>query len=132
MSNRAQIYSTIFINPRMDNEKEYGVRVVDNYGGDYSDTWDSIPNDNLEILKLCVEKYVATDDDGVIDNIIRQKEGVSIDGTWYDWKEIGHILLEQDRDEFLADLKAEQKMEEDIREEQLEKDIKNELYGEER
>ena len=50
MSNRLVIEPTEFKNIS-DGVISYGVRVYDDYGQSYDNTWDKIPKDDMEILK---------------------------------------------------------------------------------
>lgn len=48
------IEPTIFENFRT-GEKSFGVRVFDEYGQDYDNTWESIPDDDKDIFDLVME-----------------------------------------------------------------------------
>lgn len=49
--NRVTIEPTKFVNVRT-GHATFGVRVYDDEGQSYDNTWDSIPEDDLEVLKL--------------------------------------------------------------------------------
>lgn len=86
MSNRVSIVPTEFVNVRSGN-KTFGVRVYDDEGQSYDNTWESIPDDDLDVI----EKVLQSDDmniRGIMDFVRENEKGVEIDGTWYDWDEI--------------------------------------------
>jgi hypothetical protein len=86
MSNRVTIEPTVFKNAR-GKETTFGVRVYDNESQAYDNTWDAIPDDNLDVL----EKVLESDDiviSSMMDFIQENKTGVCIGGDWYDWGEI--------------------------------------------
>jgi len=72
-------------------EVTYGVRVYDDYGHSYINTWDSIPDDDLDVLAQVIE-----DADGTIevmlDHCREHKQGLYIGGEWYDYEQIGNLL----------------------------------------
>lgn len=93
MGNQITIEPTEFINVRS-GEKTFGFRLYDDYGQTYDNTWDSILDDDMEILK----KVMKSDDAFVSDAIsfIRENEkGIDIGGEWYDWEQIKHIIGEE-------------------------------------
>lgn len=90
MSNRATIEPTVFVNERT-GIKSHGVRVYDDYDQTYDNTWDSIPDDDMDVLK----KVMESDDEkisGIIDHITESQKGIYIGENWYDWDEIKEIL----------------------------------------
>ena len=97
MSNRVVIQPTKFVNileggSESANGYTYGVRVYDDYGNSYCNTWDSIPETDLEVLKkVCVEM----DDDqtsAMITHVIEEEKGLYIGDNWYDWDEIKEVI----------------------------------------
>lgn len=74
MSNNLVIEPTEFINSRT-GEKSFGVRVYDDYESAYINTWESVPEDDFDVLdktledekcKLIIESYFESkekDDD---------------------------------------------------------------------
>lgn len=98
MSNRVVIQPTKFenINPSSDKEgdrREFtiGVRVYDSYNKAYENTWETIPEDPLEILKLVCQ----SDDDAISDMISwveTQQEGIEIAGEWFEWEQIKEVI----------------------------------------
>lgn len=94
MSNRACIQATEF-HDKPAGSITYGFRIYDNEGQTYDNTWDSIPDDDMEVLKM----VCRSDDEtvrGIIDFIIEQENGVEIGDEWYDWEQIKpHIQPEE-------------------------------------
>lgn len=95
MSDKFNIESTEF--KSKNGLSTFGVRVYDDYGKTYNNTWEFIPIDNLQILEKTVEN---ADEDMMcfLSGIISNQKGVYIDETWYDWGEIKHILMKENDD----------------------------------
>jgi len=91
MSNHIVIQPTKFVNVRSGNST-LGVRVYDNYGHSYDNTWDSIPDDDLEILKLVLEM-----DNEVVRSMMEfikeDQKSIEIGGEYYHWESIKHLFL---------------------------------------
>ena len=97
MSNRATIIqqtATIKYN----GQKSKEVVVSDDYGmgtinlDSYSDTF---YEDDLEILAVVVQSIAEGGFDaitGVLDHVQECERGMNIEGTWYDWEDIKHVL----------------------------------------
>jgi hypothetical protein len=86
MSNPVNIVPTEFLNVRSGN-KTFGVRVYDDHDQAYDNTWESTPDDDLDVL----EKVLECDNEairGIMDFVKENEKGVDIDGTYYDWDEI--------------------------------------------
>jgi hypothetical protein len=86
MSNRISIDPTEFVNIRS-GSKTFGVRVYDDYGCAYDNTWESIPDDDMDII----EKVLECENEVIRDmmNFVKEEEkGIDIDGTYYEWDEI--------------------------------------------
>ena len=84
----------------------FGFRMYDWDGKVYDNTWEEIPDDDLDILrKVCrelPENAVPLSDDEVItamlDFIWENKTGIYIGDIWYDWEDIKDIITQtQDR-----------------------------------
>jgi hypothetical protein len=90
MSNRARIEPTEFINVRT-GKKSYGVRVYDDYGQSYDNSWENIPDDDMEVIKetLLSEDEVFV---SIFDNVKELGKGIYVGDTWYDWTEIQHLF----------------------------------------
>ena len=81
---------TIFQNHGKEN-KTYGVRVYDNYSQAYDNTWDSIPDDDMEILRLIKDndnEIISA----IIDFVVEEEEGIMIGEEYYEWDIIKDIL----------------------------------------
>lgn len=90
MSNRICIEPCKFVNVRNTNTT-LGVRVYDNYSKAYENTWNNIPDDDLDILS----KVLESDDDIIkemMDFIAEDKESVDIGGNSYAYDEYKHLL----------------------------------------
>jgi len=91
MSNRVTIQPTEFKNIG-GNESTFGVRVYDDYGQSYDNTWGllilkDMPKNDMEILK----RVLDSDDEVVkamMDFVEENKNGIYIGDMWYDWDEI--------------------------------------------
>jgi hypothetical protein len=90
MINRANIEPTEFINVRT-GSKSYGVRVYDDYDQTYINYWDSIPEDNMEVLEM-VLKESNTDIGGIMDFVRENERGIFIGGEWYKWEDIKKVI----------------------------------------
>lgn len=90
MSNRITVEPTKFVDVRSGQET-FGYRIFDDYGCCYDNTLESIPDDDLELLKIVCENET----DGVlamIDFVTENENGIEIGGVFYDHEEIKHIL----------------------------------------
>lgn len=97
MSNRVTIQPTKFVNLLETGSEDlqgitYGVRVYDDYGNAYSNTWDKMPIGDMEVLrKVCNEM----DDDvtsAMIDYVVENENGLYIGDNWYECDEIKEII----------------------------------------
>lgn len=91
MSNRVTIQPTIFRN-HPNGEETYGFRAYDDYAQIYNNTWESIPDDDLEILALAIGTCAASDFVEMIDYLIDAEKGINIGSASYSWEEIRPIL----------------------------------------
>jgi len=69
----------------------WGYRIYDNYGSHYDNTLESIPDDDLELLKIVIEN----DDDTVqdmLEHLVETENGLEIGGAHYSFEEIKHII----------------------------------------
>jgi len=88
MSNRAVIQPTKFVsvNDGVDGTT-YGVRVWDDNYQTYDNTWDEIPEDDMDILRKVNESGdVAICE--ILNDIENNHKGVYIGSNWYTWKQI--------------------------------------------
>lgn len=91
MSNRLTIEPTEFKDVRS-GSVTYGVRVYDNFDQKYDNLWDSIPDDDMEVLKLVMDSDAMGD---FIDDLKDAAKGLYIGDQWYDYDEIKHVLEEK-------------------------------------
>lgn len=92
--NRVTIEPTKFVNVRS-GEESLGYRMYDNYGSHYDNTLESIPDDDLELLKI-----VVTNNDDIIqdllDYVVETESGIEIGGVCYNYSEIKHIIKREE------------------------------------
>ncbi len=94
MSNRVTIQPTKFENTRT-GEISVGVRVFDNYGQSYDNTWESIPDDDIDVIARLIESedfaIVA-----MLNWILENYAGIYVGDIYYTWKQIKHLWYEVD------------------------------------
>lgn len=96
MSNRAWITPTKFEDLRT-GDVSYGVRVHDDYAMTFDDSWEAIPEDDLEILaRVLKEADEATQ--AILASVQENQRGCYLGGSWYTWEEI-KSLWEHDPEE---------------------------------
>jgi hypothetical protein len=88
MSNHVMLTATTFINHAEGGTKTYGYRLYDDYGQTYNNTLEKI-DDDLELLAAVVRDEPAG---YMFDYMNENKRGLSINGTWYDYEEIEHLI----------------------------------------
>ncbi len=92
MSNRICFVPTKFENLRT-GIITYGFRAYEGYDQVYDNTLESVPDDDFEFLKIVVSNRLANQHiDDMLDYMVEYEKGCEIDGTWYDWNEIRHIV----------------------------------------
>lgn len=92
MSNRLTIEPTEFKDVRSGNIT-YGVRVYDDYDQKYDNNWESIPDDDMEILAKTLNSDGMSD---FFELVKAEEKGLYIGDQWYDFEEIQKILEEQE------------------------------------
>jgi hypothetical protein len=96
MSNRAKIQPTKFVSVNDDFDgTTYGVRVYDDYSQTYDNTWDSIPDNDMDILR----KVMKSGDEvieSILESLCENEKGIYIGSNWYDYDEIKDVLNEDD------------------------------------
>ena len=94
MSNCAGIKGTIFTDIHT-GDLSYGYRIYDDYGQSYNNRLneDQIKNDMVLLEQVChnLEDTVAA---GIIDCMIEDNYGITINGNYYDYEEIKDQLNE--------------------------------------
>ena len=77
-------------------DKHFGCRIFDNYGSTYTNTWDSIPDDDLDVVQKCIEDFDGVDDShpfvGMVNHVIENKCGVCVGDEWYGFDKIKHLF----------------------------------------
>lgn len=87
--NRVTIEPTKFHNQRS-GEITFGFRMYDDEGQSYDNTWESIPDDDLEVL----DKVMQSDDFqviGMLDFLLEHGLGLNIGNIFYAWDNIKHL-----------------------------------------
>lgn len=92
MSNRLTIEPTEFKDVRSGNIT-YGVRVYDDYDQKYDNNWESIPDDDMEVLSKTLNSDGMSD---FFELVKAEEKGLYIGDQWYDFEEIQKILEEQE------------------------------------
>ena len=90
MSNHICLEPTRFVNVRSGDES-LGVRVYDDEGCYYDNSWVSIPDDDLEVLRETLSSALSSANDDVLTVLfcVRDgKRGLFIGGVWYDWVQV--------------------------------------------
>lgn len=90
MSNRVSIQPTRFVDLR-GGDKSIGVRVFDDYGQSYDNTWDDMPKDDMEVLR----RVCALNDEvigSMLDSLRENKKGCFVGENWYEYEQIKEIL----------------------------------------
>ncbi|UCG02539.1 MAG: hypothetical protein JSW11_00815 [Candidatus Heimdallarchaeota archaeon] len=85
--NIVTIQPTEFKNVRT-GEITYGFRMYDDHGQTYDNTWETIPDDDMEVLSLIMESSDKETEEMIDDTI---GTGLYIGNEWYPWKEIEHL-----------------------------------------
>jgi len=68
----------------------YGVRLQDDYATTYDNTWEDIPDDDLELLARVLKTTDEVGDD-MLSSLAEQEQGCYVDNVWYTWDEIKHL-----------------------------------------
>ena len=90
MSNFINVEPTEFKNVR-DGTVSFGVRIYDDHGQSYINSWESIPDDDLEVLEMAIQD---ADDiaSSIFDFIQEEEKTVYVSGIAYRWNEIKHLF----------------------------------------
>ena len=122
MSNQVTITPCEFHEVRT-GKVSYGYCASDSYADAYCNNWDSIPDDDLELLALAM-KDENKELDGMLSHVCEMGQlaglamGIWIGPVYYEWEQIKHLW----NSDSLHDVAAEA-------EEQDRRDHKNNLYG---
>jgi hypothetical protein len=93
MSNRISIEPTMFVNVRS-GEESFGVRVYDDSDCFYDNGWESIPDDNVEVLREALSRA----NDGMLELLLCVRDGergVYIGGIWFDWDDVKTVFEQE-------------------------------------
>jgi hypothetical protein len=88
--NRACIEPTRFIDVRS-NTDSFGVRVYDDYGQAYDNTWDVIPDDDFEVIR----RVIQSNDEAmgaILSSVIENEKGIFVGDIYYPFEEIQHLF----------------------------------------
>jgi hypothetical protein len=87
--NIVTIQPTIFENSPQ-GDKTFGYRMYDDYGQTYSNTWESMLTDDMEILQSVMDDGddIAAD---MLSFLLENGKGLCIGNTWYDFEDIKHL-----------------------------------------
>jgi hypothetical protein len=102
MSNRLHIIPTKFEDVRT-GEVGYGWRAFDDYYNEYSNMWDSIPDDNLEFFDLVLADGCFSENEDALESAISYRGGLYIADIWYTSDHILPILAKHDAWRYLSD-----------------------------
>ena len=92
VSNRLCVQPTEFKNYKS-NDVTLGYRIYDDYGQYYNNCWDSIPDNDFDILR----KVLEDDSEALMDMIAFLQyncEGLYIGDNYYEYEEVASILTE--------------------------------------
>jgi len=87
--NRINLEPTKFVNQRT-GITTFGFRMYDDNTQTYSNTWDSIPEDDMEVLSKLMESY-DLEVLSMLDFLLESSGGLYIGDVWYEWDEIKHL-----------------------------------------
>jgi hypothetical protein len=90
MANQCFIEPTKFEDIR-DGAVSYGVRIFDNYSKLYINTWDRIPDSDLDVLRLIINDHFAETSE-FWDFAFTCQKGVFVGDTYYEWNVLEPLL----------------------------------------
>jgi hypothetical protein len=76
----------------------FGYRAYDDEGGTYHNAFETIPDDDLEFLKLVLESGVDEQLSAMLDYCRDTEHGLYIGDTWYEWDKVKSILNSDSND----------------------------------
>ena len=89
--NKVTIQPTIFENHPL-GTRTYGYRIYDDCGQTYCNTWEFIPDDDLDILRQVLEDYDETAQ-AMLTYISDSECGLLIGQEPYSWDRIKHLFI---------------------------------------
>ena len=90
MSNRVTIAPTKFENVRSGSITK-GIRFYDGYDQGYSNTWEVLPDDDLEVLQMAIDLDDSTLK-GMLEFVQENRDGICIGDEYYPWDKIKHLF----------------------------------------
>jgi len=91
MSNKVTIEPCEFVSARSGSVTK-GFRMYDDHAQAYDNTWDSIPDDDMDVL----DKVVSESDNVEVKDMLlflkENEKGLNIGGEWYDYEQIKEYL----------------------------------------
>ncbi len=69
-----------------------GVEISDDFASTTIEL-DTIPDDDLELLRKVTEDFYDEASSGIIDHIHENSKGMFIRGTYYEWEQLKPILI---------------------------------------
>ena len=93
MSNSINLVATTFVAHAQETKDTHGFRYYDDYCKGYCNQAEAPIEDDLELLAYAIE--VGPDYDALsalLDHVASGEHGVTINGQYYDWDEIKHLV----------------------------------------
>jgi hypothetical protein len=91
MGNQIEIVPTTFTDG--DGDEKYGARVSDNVQATYSDNWDEVPAEDMEVLR----RVLQDDNPQMIEIVhltVEHESNVYIGENFYKWEEVSEVFEE--------------------------------------
>ena len=77
----------------------YGCRIWDDGNATYTNTWECIPDDDMDVISKCIADFSGSgpfntpDDFSNMMNCVEEEEdGVYVGDEWYEWEQIKHFF----------------------------------------
>ena len=80
---------TKFVNMPQGSET-FGYRIYDDYGQSYDNTHECLIEDDLELLGNVMDSGDETAT-AILDFLLENAKGITINDNWYEWDEIRHL-----------------------------------------
>ena len=95
MSNKITFEPTKFENVRT-GSITYGCRIYDDNDVTYTNTWGSIPDDDLDVIAGCIADFKGCEGfnpfGAMMESLQTEECGVNVGNEWYDWDDIKHLF----------------------------------------
>ncbi len=91
MSRQLDIIPTTFMDGEMD--QKFGVRICDGITATFTDTWDELPGEDMNVLRMVLED----EEPGINEMLhmaIENESNVYIGDNFYKWEEVKNIFEE--------------------------------------